>query len=42
MAEAIEHAHARGVLHRDLKPANMKITRAGNVRLKKSDDATEG
>ena len=33
MAEAIEHAHARGILHRDLKPANVKITRAGKVRL---------
>ena len=33
MAEAIEHAHARGILHRDLKPANVKITRAGQVRL---------
>jgi eukaryotic-like serine/threonine-protein kinase len=42
MAEAIEHAHARGVLHRDLKPANVKITRAGKVGLKKSDGATEG
>ena len=42
MAEAIEHAHARGVRHRDLKPANVKITRAGKMGHKKSDGATEG
>jgi serine/threonine protein kinase len=27
IAEAIEAAHAHGVIHRDLKPANIKIVR---------------
>jgi eukaryotic-like serine/threonine-protein kinase len=29
-AEAVAHAHARGVLHRDLKPANLLIDTAGH------------
>ncbi|MFO0951170.1 MAG: serine/threonine-protein kinase [Isosphaeraceae bacterium] len=29
-AEAVAHAHARGVLHRDLKPANLLIDAAGH------------
>jgi serine/threonine-protein kinase len=29
MAEALDHAHRRGVTHRDLKPSNVMITRAG-------------
>jgi eukaryotic-like serine/threonine-protein kinase len=29
LAEALESAHARGILHRDLKPANIKIVEGG-------------
>ncbi len=32
-AEALEHAHSRGVLHRDMKPSNLMITADGRVRL---------
>ena len=30
-AEAVAHAHTRGVIHRDLKPANIVIGRNGGV-----------
>ena len=33
VAEAIEHAHRRGVLHRDVKPSNVMLTRNGRVLL---------
>ena len=29
MADALDHAHRRGVTHRDLKPANVMLTRGG-------------
>ncbi len=31
VADALEHAHALGVLHRDIKPANLLIDRSGAV-----------
>ncbi|MFO0983283.1 MAG: serine/threonine-protein kinase [Planctomycetota bacterium] len=33
VAEALEHAHARGVVHRDVKPSNIMITPEGRVLL---------
>lgn len=33
VAEALEHAHAQGVLHRDVKPSNDLLTRFGRARL---------
>ncbi len=29
IAEALDHAHRRGITHRDLKPSNIMLTRAG-------------
>jgi serine/threonine protein kinase len=33
IAEALESAHAKGVIHRDLKPSNVKLTQEGRVKL---------
>lgn len=32
-AEALAHAHARGVIHRDVKPSNLMLTASGRVVL---------
>jgi serine/threonine protein kinase len=32
-AEAVQHAHMRGILHRDLKPANILIDAVGHLHI---------
>src|ERR1700733_8444632 len=33
LAQALEEAHARGVVHRDLKPSNVMVTRQGHAKV---------